>query len=159
MLKLILSLLIFTQASHVSFITIECIPENGTIKVLIKQDQTDFVNDYRYTIDDDKNIDLSTKLDTTVILVSKYLANRLQISAGDKKLNGKISKLQWDNSGFKAEMLYHFNNKIEKEFKVKNTILNGFRGDPSNLVIFKCHQIEEGVKFNLTNTEHVFRLK
>jgi hypothetical protein len=159
MLKLFLSLLIFIQASHVSLMTVECIPENRTIKVFLKQDQADFVFDYRYMINDDQNISLTAKLDTTEILVSKYFSKRLQISAGNKRLTGKITKLEWNNSGMTAELEYHFNNKSEKAFTVKNTILNGIREDPSNLVIFKYRDLEEGVKFNLVVTEHVFRIK
>jgi hypothetical protein len=139
--------------------TMECFPENGTIKVFVKQDQSDFVYDYRYTIDDDQNIDLSTKLDTSRIFVSRYFANRLQISAGDKKLTGKITRLQWNNSGMTADLEYHFSDKKTKAFKVKNTILNGIREDPSNLVIFKYKEIEEGVKYNLGKTEHIFKVK
>lgn len=158
MLKLILSL-IFLQATHVSFMSIECLPENRTIKVFVRQDQSDFVYDYRYTVNDDQNIDLATKIDTTQILVSKYFATRIQISAGDKKLTGRITKLEWNNSGLTANLEYHFTDKNAKEYKVKNTILNGIREDPSNLVIFKYHASEEGVKFNLSTTEHVFKIK
>jgi hypothetical protein len=159
MLKLILSLLIFSQATHVSFMSMECFPEKGTIKLFIRQDQSDFVYDYRYTINDDQNIDLSTNIDTTQILVSKYFATRIQISSGDKKLTGKITKLEWNKSGLTANLEYHFIDKNAKVFKVKNTILNGIREDPSNLVIFKYHESEEGVKFNLSTTEHVFKIK
>jgi hypothetical protein len=159
MIKIFLSVFILIQASHVSLMTVECLPEKGTIKVFLKQDQADFVNDYRYTIDDDKNINLTTLLDTTEILVSKYFSTRLQLSAGDKELRSKITKLEWNNSGMTAELEYHFSNKNMKSFTVKNTILNGFRSDPSNLVIFKYHEFEEGVKFSLEKTEHVFKIK
>lgn len=160
MLKvLFLSLSIFIQAAHVSFVSIEFLPDKGIIKVFLKQDQADFVYDYRYTIDDDQNIALSEKIDTSRIFVSKYIARRLQISADGKDLNGKISKLDWDNSGLIVELTYPFNNKKADEFKVKNTILNGIREDPSNLVIFKYNKFEEGMKFNLDKKEHVFRIR
>jgi hypothetical protein len=136
--------------------TIECFPEKGTLKVFLKQDRTDFVYDYRYTINDDQN--LTAKLDTTEILVSKYFATRLQLSVGGKILTGRITKLEWNDSGMTAELEYHFKGRA-KEFTVGNTILNGIREDPSNLVIFKYHESEEGVKFNLDVTKHVFKIK
>ena len=159
MLKvLFLSLSILIQATHVSFMSIECFPEKGILKVFLKQSQPDFVYDYRYTIDDDKNIDLAAKIDTNEIFVGRYIATRVQISADETKLKGKITKLDWDNSGFVVELTYPFNNKKAKGFKVTNLILNGIREDPSNLVIFKYHKFEEGVKFTLDKKEHVFNV-
>jgi hypothetical protein len=82
----ILSLWIFAHAANVSFLGVECFPEKGIIKVNLNLNYNDFIFDYRLIINDDQSFDLSGKIDTAEILVSKYLDNRIQIFADDKML-------------------------------------------------------------------------
>ena len=59
MLKTVfISLWVFIQIMHVSFMGVECIPGKGIIKILVKMEYNDFVFDYRVAINDDQNFDL-----------------------------------------------------------------------------------------------------
>jgi hypothetical protein len=156
MLKtLFLSLWIIAQPTHVSFLGVECFPEKGIIKTYLKLNYNDFVNDYRFTINDDENFDPSGKIDTAKILVSKYLANRIQIFADNKKLEGQLMNVESSNGELNIDLLYNYNIKA-KRFKVKNTILAGFSKRQSNLLIFKHNDFEEEVKLTAELTEQVF---
>lgn len=159
MLKIfLLSLWIFTQTTHESFMSMECYPEKGVIKVFLKMNHDDFVFDYRFTINDDQNFNPSGKMDTTEMLIRKYIGNRLQIFADDKKLNGQLTNLESTKGELNMQLLYYYNNRV-KRFNVKNTILNGTNKNHTTLLIFKYNDFEEGVKLTPEKTEQTFMIK
>jgi hypothetical protein len=137
---------------------VECFPEKGVIKVFLKMSYDDFVFDYRYTINDDQGFNPKVKIDTAVILVSKYLANRIQIFAEDKTLKGKLENLESAGGEVNMDLLYYYN-KRAKNFRVKNTILTGLNKNQSTLLIFKYNDYEEGVKLTPEKTEQTFTVK
>ena len=159
MLKIfLLSFLIFTQGTHSTFTGVECFPEKGIIKTFLKMDYEDFVLDYRFTIDDDQNFDPLSKMDTTKIFISRYLGDRIQIYSGDKKLKGQIARLESSDGEIVIDLLYSYE-KGSKRFKVNNTILSGLNKKPSNLLIFKYNDFEQGVKLTQDMTEYIFNVK
>lgn len=153
-----LSFWVFTQTIHVSYMGVECFPEKGIIKVFLKQNHDDFVFDYRFTINDDQGFDPSGKIDTTEILVSKYLANRLHIFVEDKRLKGQLTNIESANGELNMHLLYYYN-KRAKLFKVQNTILAGLNKNQSTLLIFKYNDFEEGVNLTAEKTEYTFIVK
>ncbi len=155
---IILSFLISVQTAHVSFLGVECIPEQGVIKTFLMLNYNDFIFDYRNTINDDQSFDLSGKIDTTNILLSKYLSHKIQISADDKSLKGKLTKIESANGALKLDLIY-FYNKRAIQFKVKNTILTDINENQSNMLIFKCNDFEEGVELSPEKTEYIFKVK
>ena len=159
MLKiLLLSLLLFTQGTHSSFTGVECFPDKGIIKTFLKMDFDDFVLDYRFTIDDDQNFDPLSKMDTSKIFISKYLHGRIQMFAGDKKLKGQITKLESTDGELIIGLLYYYDGRA-KSLKVDNTFLAGLNKKPSNLLIFKCNDFEQGVRLTQEMTEYIFNIK
>jgi hypothetical protein len=153
-----LSVLVFAQTVHVSFTGLSCFPEKGLIKVFLKMNYNDFIFDYRVNINDDQNFNFSEGIDTSEILVSKYLASKLQVFADDKELRGQLTNIEFVNNELNMNLIYHFS-KRAISFKVKNTILTKLNKNPSNLVIFKCDDFEEGVKLAEEKTEHTFIVK
>jgi hypothetical protein len=137
---------------------LECCPGKGIIKVVLKLNYDDFIFDYRFTINDDQNFEPSGVIDTTKILVSKYLTNKVQIFADDKKLKGQLTNIESVNGELNMNLLYYYSKKA-KRFKVKNTILTGLNKNQSNLLIFKYNDFEEGVKLTPEKTEQTFILK
>jgi hypothetical protein len=159
MLKIFfLSLLVFLQTENPTFMGMECFPAKGQIKIVLKLNYNDFIFDYRVTINDDQNFDPSAEIDTAEVLVSKYLANRVQIFADDKKLKGQITNIESANGELSLDLLFNYN-KRAKRFKVKNTILTDLHKNQSNLLIFKYNDFEEGVKLTLEKTEQTFTVK
>lgn len=151
-------LFLFYQSVHSSFTGMECFPDKGTIRVSLKLDMTDFIHDYRLTIDDDHNFDPSGSIDTSVIFLRNYIAGRLQIISDGKNLKGNIVKLQTTENELNVGLVYNYNPKI-KSFTVKNTILNGYYKNLSNLLIFKYREYEEGIKLTTEIQEHVFKVE
>ena len=154
----ILSLWIFAHAGNVSFLGVECFPEKGIIKVNLNLNYNDFIFDYRLIINDDQSFDLSGKIDTAEILVSKYLENRIQIFADDKMLKGHVTGIESFDGKLKLDLIYNFN-KRSKCFKVRNLILTDVKKSQSNLLIFKYNDLEEDVKLTSEKTEHTFNVK
>lgn len=159
MLKIfLLTILIFTQGAHVTFMGVECFPEKGEIKLFVKMNYTDFVNDYRYTINDDQGFDRSVKIDTSVIFVSRYIAHRIQLSAGEINLKGRLVNFQSDDNEINIDYIYRYD-KRSKVLKVKNTMLTGVTYNQYTLLIFKHQDMEEGVKLTAEIPEKSFTLK
>lgn len=148
---------IFIQNSHVTYMGVECLPEKGEIKLFIKMTYNDFVNDYRYTIDDDQGFDRSVKIDTSVIFVSRYIAHRIQLSADEKHLKGKLVSFQSDGKEVKIDCSYRYD-KLSKKFNVRNTMLTGVTADQYTLLIFKHEDKEEGVKLTAEKPEKTFEI-
>jgi hypothetical protein len=153
-----LSIWVFAQTVHVSFMSMECFPGKGLIKIVLKLNYDDFIFDYRFTINDDQNFDPSGGIDTTKILVSKYLTNRVQIFADDEKLKGQLTNIESVNGELNMDLLYYYS-KRAKRFKVKNAILTDLYKNQSNLLIFKYNDFEEGVKLTTEKTEQTFKVK
>lgn len=160
MMKLIFIgfMLLGMQAARVSFLGVECVPDEGVIMSCLKLNYNDFIFDYRLSINDDQEFDPSGKLDTTQILLSKYLSDRIRIFANDNRLKAKIIAIEYTEGELKIDLLYNYDRKA-KQFRVQNTILTDFNKNQSNLLIFKYKDIERGVKLSARKTEHIFNLK
>lgn len=136
----------------------DCIPEQGIIKAFLKLSYNDFIFDYRVNINDDQSFDPSGEIDTTEVLLHKYFNDVVQISADDKSLEGKLTKIESVNGDLKIEALYYYN-KRARQIKVRNTVLTDNNKNQSNLLIFKYDNFEKGVELSPVNTEYTFDVK
>lgn len=109
----ILSLWIFANPMNDSFMSMECFPGKGIIKTFIKLRYTDFIFDYRFTINDDQYFDPSGKIDTTQILVGKYLETRVRIFADNKKLKVRLTNIGSSNGELKLYFKCYYNKKAK----------------------------------------------
>lgn len=151
-------LLVATQGNHVSYMGVECLPEKGTIRLFLKMSHDDFVYDYRYTINDDENFDPSGEIDTTRIFVSRYIADRVQIFADGKKLQGRLINIEPAGGELNMNIIYSYNKNV-KHFRIRNTILDNLNKKQSTLLIFKYNDFEEGVTLTPENKEHTFTVR
>jgi hypothetical protein len=159
MLKIfILSFWVFAHPAHVSLMSIEYLAEKHLFEVFIKLYYHDFITDYWYSINDDQVFEASGEIDTTIILVNKYLNDKVQIFADDKKLKGELTKIESSDGEVKMNLSYNCN-KRAKRIKVKNLILSDVHKDQSNLLIFRYNDIEEGVKLTPEKREQTFKVK
>jgi hypothetical protein len=136
----------------------ECFPDKGIIKTFVRLKYTDFVFDYRFIINDDQDFDPSVKIDTTEILVSKYLERRIQVLAGGNKLKGQLTNIESVNGELRLDFIFVYNKKA-KLFKVKNAMLTEYREIQSNFLIFKYKDFEEGVELTSEKMEQTFKVK
>jgi hypothetical protein len=158
MLKtLFFSLFVLAHPVHVTMTGVEYSNEKNSFEVSIKMDYNDFITDYRNSINDDQFFDSFGKIDTTLILVNKYLDEKVQIFADDKQLKGKLVKIEFVDGELQLGLLFK-NNKNSKNFRVKNLILSNVYNDQSNLLIFRYNEFEEGVKLTPYKNEHNFNL-
>ena len=155
----LLILLISLQAKkEVSYLGVDCIPEQGIIKAFLKLSYNDFIFDYRFNINDDQSFDPSGKIDTTEILLHQYFNDVVKISTDDKSLKGKLTKIESVNGDLKIEALYSYN-KRARQIKVKNTVLIDNNKNQSNLLIFKYGNFEKGIELSPVKTEYTFDVK
>lgn len=154
----IITLLVIAYPMRDSFMGVECFPEKGMIKAFVKMNYNDFVFDYRFTINDDQHFDPSGKIDTTQILVSKYLENRIQIFADEKLLKGQITGIESADGELRLDFIYSYN-KRSKLFKIKNLMLTEYKESHSNHLIFKYKDFEEGVTLTRKKTDQSFKVK
>ncbi len=129
-----------------------------SFEVLLKMDYHDFVTDYWNSINDDHVFDPSGKIDTAIVLVNQYLAERVQIYADEKKLKGEITGVESANGEVKLNLVYNIA-KGAKNIRVKNLVLTSVYKDQSNLLIFKYNDYEEGVRLTTEKLEHSFSIK
>ena len=138
--------------------SIDYVRDKDSFKVFVRMYYDDFILDYRNSINDDQDFDPSGKIDTAIILVSKYLNNKVQIFADDKKLEGRLINIKSADGELTMNFLIN-NNRRARVFKVKNQILTGLYKDQANLLIFKYDDVEEGVKLTSDMTEKTFKIK
>lgn len=154
----ILTLLVVANPVNESFLGVECFPEQGIIKACLNLEYNDFVFDYRYAINDDQHFEPSGQIDTTKILVGKYLELRVKVYADGEMLKGQLTNIESAGGKLKLDFLYYFN-KRAKQFRVKNVMFTEYNEDQSNLLIFKYKDIEEGVLLTPERPERTFRVK
>jgi hypothetical protein len=146
------------QSGHDSFMSAECHPDEGVIRVFMKMSHADFRYDYRHMINDDYIFDPSGKIDTTEVFAGKYFDSRVQIFAGNKLLKGRMTGFESADGEINMNLLFRYNSKI-RNFKVSSTFMNGVNRNPSTLLIFKHGDYEEDVKLTEGNPEKSFTIK
>jgi hypothetical protein len=159
MLKILfLSIWFAAHPIHVSLMSVEYFDKKDLVEVFIKLHYEDFITDYWYSINDDQIFETSGKIDTTVVLINKYLEDKIQIFADDKKLRGALTRFESTDGEVKMSILFNYR-KRAKNIKVKNLILTDVYKDQSNLLIFRYNDFEEGVKLTPEKLEHSFKIE
>jgi hypothetical protein len=113
---------------------------DGIFKVFVKINFNDFVMDFRNSLDDDINFESSGSIDTNVIFVRKYLDNKIQLFADEKKPEGMLANIEASEDELRMDILFRCG-KDCKKFLIKNQILADLYDDQTNLVIFKYRDI------------------
>ncbi len=152
------SLWVLAHPMHVSLTGMEYFADKGKFEVFVKLNYDDFVLDYRYSVNDDQNFNASGEIDTSVVMVNKYLNDKIQIFAGDKKIEGKLTHIESAEGELKMFMLYDYRERTNS-IKIKNMILTDLYKDQCNLLIFRYNYFEEGVKLTPEKTEQTFKVE
>ena len=159
MLKTLFFLIcILTHPVHVSLMSLEYSAEDRAFKVFLKVYCDDFILDYRLLTGDNNNIDLSVVNNDVKKIADKYLNDKVQIFAGDSKLELRSMNLESSEGELKFDLLYD-NKRKSNEYTVKNLIMTDLYKDQSNLIIFTYNDFQESIKLTAENRVQVFRIK
>lgn len=159
MLKTLIFLLgILNHPVHVSLMSLEYSPGNRAFKVFLKVYCDDFILDYRLLTGDNSNIDLSVINDNVQKIADKYLNDKVQIFAGDRKLELRSMNIESSEGELKFDLIYD-NKRKSNEYTVKNFIMTDLYKDQSNLIIFTYDDFQESIKLTAEKREQVFKIK
>jgi hypothetical protein len=159
MLKFIfISLWVFSHPVHVAFLSVEYSAKSGVLKVFVRIYCDDFIQDYRLLTGNNLEINFSGKKEFTKEIITKYLNDKVQLYADDKKLEGKLQ--DFDTSGGEMKVNFLYTTGIQpKLFTVKSQIMTNLYIDQSTFLLFKHNDFEEGIKLTQDKTEHTFKVK
>jgi hypothetical protein len=141
---------------HVSLMSIEYSEKDGAFNVFLKLYSDDFILDYRLLTGDTSKIDFSARADSET-QVERYLSEKIQVFAEEKKLVCKLIKLESSEGELKMDLVFN-NKKKAKNYLVKNLIMTDLYKDQSNLLIFRYGDYEEGIKLSPEKPEQIFRV-
>jgi hypothetical protein len=138
--------------------SLEYSPGNRAFKVFLKVYCDDFILDYRLLTGDNSNIDLSVINDNVQKIADKYLNDKVQIFAGDRKLELRSMNIESSEGELKFDLIYD-NKRKSNEYTVKNFIMTDLYKDQSNLIIFTYDDFQESIKLTAEKREQVFKIK
>jgi hypothetical protein len=155
---LFFSFLLSAHPVHVSLTSVVYIPAKHAFDVFVKVWEDDFIRDYKLTYTRELNIDSLNSLNLDREDAGKYINDKIQIIAGDKKLSGVIKNLDISDAEIKFNLSYKFKGDVNN-FTVRNLIMTELYQDQNNMLIFKYKGIEEGIKFTSDIIEQTFTTK
>jgi hypothetical protein len=155
---LLFSILFSAHPVHVSISSVEYISGTHAFNVFVKIWEDDFLSDYKHTFSRQLNLDSLNKFSLDKEIAMKYINDKIQIIAGDKKLTGNINNLEVSDAEIKFNLTYKFKGKVDS-FTIRNLLMTELYQDQNNMLIFKYEGIEEGIRFTSDVKEHTFSTK
>lgn len=143
---------------HVTFTSIDYVPELNSFKVFIRMYFDDFQRDCKLkgVVIHDSNFSADNSAAKSVI--EKYISEVMMISANEKQLSGKLLEMNLADNEISMNMQYKTGKNL-KVITVKNLILTGLYSDQSNMIIVKINDFEEGFELTSDKMEQTFNLK
>ena len=143
---------------HVTFTSIDYIPEMNSFKVFIKMYFDDFLRDCKLDDAEVQNKNFSSGSSNSKNKMEQYLSEKVIISVNEKKLSGKLKDMILTDNEISMNLEYITGKKLSN-VTVRNLILTDLYKDQSNMVIIKIRDLEEGFKLTCDNKEQTFSLK
>ena len=142
---------------HVTFTSIDYVPEINSLKVFIRMYFDDFQRDCKLNGVEIQESNFSSYTPDAKDDIEKYLHEVMMISVNEKQLSGKLQDVNLADNEISMNLQYSDANKL-KVLKVKNLILTGLYTDQSNMIILKINDFEEGFKLTSDKIEQTFNL-
>jgi hypothetical protein len=143
---------------HVTFTSIDYIPELNSFKVFIRMYFDDFQLDCKLRGSEIEGSDFSDGNSTAKSVIEKYISEVITINANEKQLPGKLLEMNLTDNEISMSMQYKTGKNL-KVITVKNLILTSLYSDQSNMIILKINNLEEGFKLTSDKIEQTFNLK
>ncbi|HEY5471280.1 MAG TPA: DUF6702 family protein [Bacteroidales bacterium] len=143
---------------HVTFTSIDYVPDMNSFKVFIRMYFDDFQRDCKLNGVEIQDTGFSADNASSKTVIERYLNEVMMISANTKQLSGKLLDMNLADNEISMNMEYSAGKKL-KVLTVKNLILTGLYSDQSNMIIVKINDFEEGFKLTSDKMEQTFNLK
>lgn len=143
---------------HVSFTSVEYVPENYSFKVFVKMHYSDFLKDYRLSIGEIQDKDFSAEKSSSMEAMQKYLSKKVVLIVNSKELTPKLNDMGLADNEISINLTYG-TDKNPKSVTVKNLIMTTLYTDQKNMIILKVNDFEEGAKLTPEAAEKTFKLK
>jgi len=143
---------------HVTITSLDYIPENVSFKIFVRMYFDDFKVDCRLNGDTIPEVAISGGNQASLIIVQKYLNEKLLLKVNDKQVFIKLNDLNVIDNEI-SMYLEGKSLKHPEKIILKNTLLTDLYSDQSNMVILRVNEFEEGVKLTSDLTEQTFIIK
>ena len=159
MMKFMVLCMLMFPPKHVTMTSIDQIPGTDSLKVSVRLEYDQFLQDYQQCINDDLDLHvLRSYKPFPADEIDKYINSKLFIRINKKLLTGKLLKSELDGGDIRFHILYRLEKK-PRSITVKNTLLTGLHSDLENLTILTIKDLSAEVKFIPGYTEETFDLK
>jgi hypothetical protein len=139
--------------------SIDHIPGTDSIKVSVRLEYDQFLQDYQQCINDDIDLHiLRSYRPFPACEIDKYINSKILIRINKKLITGKLLNSEIDGKDIRIHILYRLENK-PRSITVRNTLLTGLHSDLENLTILTIENLSAEVKFIPGYTEETFDLK
>lgn len=140
---------------HVTFLSIDYIPENKSVSLFLKIYYDDFLLDAGIS-QTDKSMQDSLKNEKFLKgLVTRYTNEKVNISFNNKLYSAYLDDYVLSDNELRVNFSIPAVRKIST-VEVRNMIMTKLYSDQSNMVIVKISDFEEGIKLTPDRTEQTF---
>ena len=142
---------------HVTLMSIEYDEEKNVFSGFLQVYFDDFLIDYNYLEETEPDFDFEKGKEESIKLLYNYLHKRIELKEDGQNLEFEITDATMADNELKMNLIFIPVTR-SGAFTVRNSILTDIYKDQSNLLIFKYHTFEEGVKLTAEKTDHVFKV-
>ena len=141
---------------HVSVASLDYDEEKASFSLFLKLFSDDLEDDCRLMRNDPGLQLYDADFNPSREIIEEYLASRLLIEAGGKRLTAIVEEIEADERAGEVRINVTFEYSGEgREFKIVNKIMTDLFDDQANLLIFRMGNYEEGFKFTPLLTEKI----
>jgi hypothetical protein len=154
---LICSLLLLSHPVHVSFLSIDYVPESKSVNLFLQLYHDDFLLDagIRPT---DRTASDSLRSDRFLSdLILKYANNKIKIAVNNEYFSANLDEYNLLQNELKVHLSFTVERKIST-IAVQNLIMTQLYSDQENMVIIKVNEFEKGIKLTANKTEQTFEI-
>ncbi len=140
---------------HVTFLSIDYVPENKSVSLFLKIYYDDFLLDAGIS-QTDKPIQDSLRSENFLKgLITRYTNEKVKISFNNQLFSANLDDYVLSDNELRVNFSIPVNRKIST-VAVRNMIMTRLYNDQSNMVIVKVNDFEEGIKLTPDKTEQTF---
>lgn len=143
---------------HVTFTSVDYIPENDSFKVFVRIYFDDFLRDYRLSNGEIQEKGFSGNNSASIDAMQKYLSEKVVLKVNNKQLSAKLEDMVLADNEVSMNLIYGIS-KNPKTVTIKNLIMTTLYADQANMIIIRVNDFEEGVKLTSGVSEQTFKIK
>ncbi len=150
--NLIISIWHISHPVHVSFVSIDYVPDQKIINAFLRIYFDDFLLDTGMGESDRKNLSFGSNDTFTYGVLGSYFNSRIRITVNDRQLFAKLVSYELSDNELKMNLMYDPVRNINT-ISVKNLIMTSVYKDQANMIIIRINDFEQGVKLTADEVE------